>query len=132
MEMPKLDEWVDPDRIQPYHDVEDEEKYHSLVESMTDVGWQGPSVVVLPGVDHGWGPGDPRAITGSHRIAAAQFTNTEVPVVYIDTLLAQVGTSLAELAEEYGDDSDDSIEVVVRLDYHLPAEVVEHFGLDAH
>jgi hypothetical protein len=125
---------TEPTRIQPWHEVTDQDKYLALVESMRANGWVGAPIVVITGRDHGWGAGDPTAITGSHRIAAAIETGTDIPTVDLDDLLAEHGTSLTELDEEYGTDPDDDRheEAVTRLAYHLPANVVEQYGLDAH
>src|SRR5690348_2748995 len=123
-----------PDRIQPPHEAYDGDKLADLVTSMRANGWQGAPVVTIAGRDHGWGEGDPIAVTGSHRIAAAQQAGIDIPVVDLDTLLHEHGTSLAEVDEETGTDPDDErhTEAVTRLDYYLPADIVEYYGLDAH
>lgn len=126
---------IDPDRVQTWNDVDDHGKYASLVESMSSHGWQGAPVVVIPGVDHGWGEGDPHAVTGSHRIAAAREAGIDVPTVQLDDILHEHGTSLAELDEAYGVDPQEDpshMEAVRRLDEVLPSEVVDFFGFDAH
>ena len=125
---------TEPTRIQPWHEVYDQDKFETLVESMRANGWVGAPVVVIAGADHGWGAGDPIAITGSHRIAAAIEADIDVPTISLDDLLAEHGTSLAELDEEHGTAPDDERheEAVTRLAYHLPADVVDHYGLDAH
>lgn len=127
-------EMHDPARLQPWNEVDDEAKLDSLAESMRESGWRGPPIVVIAGQDHGWGAGDPVAITGSHRIHAAREAGIDVPTVQLDDLLARHGTSLAEIdAETYADPDDERhTESVTRLDYYLPADVVEQYGLDAH
>jgi ParB-like chromosome segregation protein Spo0J len=117
----------DPRRIQPWHEVQDEAKLAALVESMATTGWRGAAVVVVERVD-----GDPVAVTGSHRIAAAHEAGIEVPTVSVDDLLRAEGTSLAELDEMYGNCEGDHYEAILRLDEHLPVEVIEYYGLDAH
>lgn len=117
----------DAHRIQPWHEVQDEAKLVALVESMTSAGWLGAAVVVVERAD-----GDPVAVTGSHRIAAARLAGIEVPIVSVDDLLRAEGTSLAELDEAYGDLDGNHYEAILRLNEHLPAEVVEYYGLDAH
>jgi uncharacterized ParB-like nuclease family protein len=117
----------DARRIQPWHDVQDETKLAALIEAMTVAGWTGHAVVVIEQEE-----GDPVAITGSHRIAAARETGTEVQTVNVEDLLRAEGTSLAALDEMYGNFNDDHYEAVIRLGDHLPADVVAFFGLDAH
>lgn len=123
---------IEADRIQPLHEVQDEQKLANLVESMSADGWVGAPIVVVPGQDFGWGSGDPCAITGSHRIAAARIAGIDVEVIEIDELLAEQGTNLAELDDMYGDPNGDHYEAITRLTDHLPADVVERYGLDAH
>lgn len=125
---------TNPRHIQPWNDITDEDKYDTLVESMESNGWIGAPIVVIAGRDHGWGVGNPRAITGSHRIAAAIETGTGIPTVDLDELLAEHGLTLAALDDEYCTDPDDDRHeaAVVRLSDHLPADVVDHYGLDAH
>lgn len=119
---------VGPDRIQPWHEDHDSAKTDQLVESMTANGWTGPPVVAI------YNDGDPIAITGSHRIPAARRTETDIPVVDLDELLRAHGTTLADVDEQTGSDPSDPLhyETVVRLNYFLPAEVIEYYGLDAH
>lgn len=116
---------VTPSQIRPWHEIRDETKLADLIESMQANGWLGAPIVVIDGHI---------AITGSHRLAAAEFVGLDVPTVDLDELLAAHGTSLADLDEEYGTLPGDELhyEVVTRLDYHLPADVVDHYGLDAH
>jgi hypothetical protein len=126
----------DATRIQPPHEVCDEEKLASLVGSMRTHGWQGAPLVVIPGIDYGWGPGDPRAICGSHRIVAAEMTDVEVPTIDLPDLLAEHGAdwdALVTEMEQAGFSREAAeYEVVVRLEEHLPAAVIEYYGLDAH
>lgn len=124
----------DPEQIQPWHDVRDDDKVAQLAASMREHGWQGAPVVVIPGTDYGWGEGDPIAITGSHRIAAAIEAEIDVPAIDLNDLLAAHDLTLAELDDEHGTQPDDELhqEAVERLDYHLPRDVVEYYGLDAH
>ena len=120
---------LDPHRIQPWHNVEDEAKLARLISAMSTMGWAGPPIVVINRDD-----ADPIAINGSHRIAAAREVGIEVPAIGLDDLLHAHGTSLAEVDEETGSAPEDELhyETVTRLDYYLPAEVVAHYGLDAH
>jgi ParB-like chromosome segregation protein Spo0J len=127
-------EVIDPDRIQPLHEPDDTDKVADLTAAMTADGWTGAPVIVIDGVDRGWGAGDPQAITGSHRIAAARAAGIDIPTVNFRDVLVEYGFTLAQLDEEYGVDPDDDThyEAVRRLDEHLPAEAVEYYGLDAH
>ena len=127
-------EMLDPNNIVPLHDAHDADKLTKLIDSMTTNGWSGAPIVVIPGRDYGWGPGNPQAITGSHRIAAARETGIDIPTIDLNQLLDAHGIALADLDDEYGVDPDDEThyEAIRRLDEHLPANVVDHYGLDAH
>jgi ParB-like chromosome segregation protein Spo0J len=126
--------YLDPARIQPWHEPDDEDKLTALADSMRTDGWVGAPIVTIAARDYGWGAGNPVAITGSHRIPAAAKAGVEVPAVDLDDLLRAHGSSLAEVDEQTGTNPDDERheEAVTRLDYFLPADVIEHYGLDAH
>nr|WP_240357980.1 ParB/RepB/Spo0J family partition protein [Myxococcus vastator] len=64
---------VNPSRISPPHEVRDTSKFERLVASMVAGGWQGRPLLVVPY------RGRFRAITGSHRTAAARKAKVEVP-----------------------------------------------------
>lgn len=66
-------EEIHPRDIEPLHCVVDVALYGRLVESMWAEGWQGRPLLVAE-TEEGL-----RAITGSHRLAAAQHTGTYVP-----------------------------------------------------
>ncbi|MDD4029750.1 MAG: ParB N-terminal domain-containing protein [Caldisericia bacterium] len=58
-------------QIVPFHEVRDEEKLGALTQSMNENGWQGRHIV-------GFDLGDEfRAITGSHRLQAADDAGIE-------------------------------------------------------
>lgn len=118
-------------RIATWHEVQDEAKLAALVDSMTRDGWVGAPIVVITEAD-----ADPQAITGSHRVPAAAEAGIAVPAVELADLLAAEGANLEDLIADFeaaGLDREDAIhEVVVRLDEHLPTEVIDHYGLDAH
>lgn len=120
---------TDPNRIAPLHDAEDEAKLADLVESMAANGWVGAPVVVITTED-----GDPQAITGSHRIAAAREVGIDVPTVDVADLLAAHGRDLAGLVAEFEAAGFDLpwYGVVARLSELLPADVLGYYGLDAH
>ncbi|MGW4467444.1 ParB/Srx family N-terminal domain-containing protein [Micromonospora sp. NPDC004704] len=120
---------TDPSRIAPLHDAEDEDKLTALTESMTEHGWVGAPIVVITTED-----GDPQAITGSHRLAAAREAGIDVPTVNVADLLAAHGHDLPALIAEFTAAGFDLpwYGVVVRLPELLPADVLDQYGLDAH
>lgn len=72
-------EEVSPKSIRPLHEVRDESKLAALVDAMETSGWVGRPLLV---VDEGGG--DYVALTGSHRLAAAQAVRmSSVPVVVV-------------------------------------------------
>lgn len=121
----------DPHRIQPWNDADDRAKLAQLIDSMETNGWAGAPVLVITEPD-----GDPIAITGSHRIHAARQADIDVPTVDLADLLTEHGHNLDALIGEYTDAGlnyeDARYEVICRLDEHLPAEVAENYGIDAH
>lgn len=89
-------EFVNPKRINPPHGVENKEKFNELVDSMKTEGWVGRPVLYY---DIGRGP---EALTGSHRIAAAQKAGLlDIPVVKvtgdIGDYVDELGKSISEL-----------------------------------
>lgn len=111
-----------PGDIIPAHDVRDDAKLTELTASMREQGWQGAPVVISR---EGFGD---QALTGSHRIAAAEAAEIDVPVVEIRDLMADNGQDFDALAAELGG----WYEVAVRLGYYLPADVTAYYGLDMH
>lgn len=70
---------IEPSRIVPLHEVRDEEKLAVLRESMRANGWQGRPLLVLDLQN-----GRYAALTGSHRLPAAQAADVEeIPAVVI-------------------------------------------------
>lgn len=107
--------------IVPIHGVRDTDKLAALIADMQVNGWVGAPIVMLDSY---------QALTGSHRLAAAEATDTDIPTVALDDLLAEHGQpSLDELAQEY---CLDEYEVLIRLCYHLPADVIAAYGIDIH
>lgn len=89
-------EFVNPKRIEPPHGVENKEKFNELVDSMKTEGWVGRPVLYY---DIGRGP---EALTGSHRIAAAQKAGlSDIPAVKvtgdIGDYVDEFGKSISEL-----------------------------------
>lgn len=103
------------------HDVTDEGKVEALVTAMRQHGWQGAPIVVLP--DYA------RALTGAHRLPAAEQAGIIVPGVDAEALFAECGIDLWERAEETDADLDD---VLIAVIAELPAEVRNTYGLDLH
>ena len=111
--------------IEPLHEVRDADKLAELVASMEADGWTGTPVVVA-----GLGGGVVRALTGSHRLQAAQDAGIdEVPVVSIEDLCAESGIDWDELLDEFGSDLFETGRYVCG---ELPRSVTEAYGLDLH
>ena len=111
--------------IEPLHEVRDADKLAELVASMEADGWTGTPVVVA-----GLGNGVVRALTGSHRLQAAQDAGIdEVPVVSIEDLCAESGIDWDELLDEFGGDLFEAGRYVCG---ELPRSVTEAYGLDLH
>lgn len=70
---------MDAGEIQPLHEVRDYEKLEQLVQSMETDGWSGRPLLVLT-----YGDNQYYAMTGSHRLAAAQEVGVEVPCYIIE------------------------------------------------
>ena len=64
--------------VTPMHEVRDEAKLQSIIASMESTGWTGRPVLVFDDAE-----GQYKAITGSHRIAAAKAVGIEIPVAII-------------------------------------------------
>jgi len=80
------------------HDVKDTGKLNTLITSMAN-GWNGRKILAVDCGDH------LQALTGSHRIAAANELDIEIPVMVIDI-------------DELCDNEDMTIdEIMTNLDY---------------
>ena len=72
---------VNPERIRPPHKVYTKRLYKKLYKSMERNGWKGyPLVAVQTIRTTRW---DYYALNGSHRIAAARKSNTQIPVIVL-------------------------------------------------
>ena len=72
-------ELFDAGSIVTLHEVRDDKKFNDLAAAMEDQGWVGrPVLVYRDSSDAIW------AITGSHRIAAAEEAWVEVPCYVVD------------------------------------------------
>ena len=73
---------VSPSAIEPLHGIRDSTKLKSLVASMKSSGWQGRPILTFYNGEIDF------ALTGSHRIAAAKEAGIDIPVVRVDSSLA--------------------------------------------
>ena len=69
---------IEAESLVPPHCVIDSGKYETLVDDMTINGWIGRPILVVNGAYK-------IALSGSHRIAAAQAAGIEVPVLEIES-----------------------------------------------
>ena len=70
---------VSESQIIECHEVTNQEKFEALVEDMKNNGWNGRSLIVI---DCG---GEYKALTGSHRLAAARKAGIEkIPVACVE------------------------------------------------
>lgn len=69
---------LSPDEIVPLHEHYSQRHVDALHVAMTDHGWVGRPILVL-GYDSGF-----QALTGTHRLRAAQLAEIQVPVAVID------------------------------------------------
>lgn len=72
---------IDPKTIQPLHEVRYEPKMMRLVKRMDESGWQGKPLLVVERAMNTY-----RAITGTHRIQAAEIQGIMVPVVVLPSV----------------------------------------------
>lgn len=89
---------VQASMILPPHDTRDADKLSILIAGMIADGWVGRPVLVIDGVNdlH-------RALTGSHRVAAAQAADIAVPVLMIaqDELTEEIVEELDYANDDY-------------------------------
>lgn len=104
----------------PPHDVTDPGKAEKLAVDMEAHGWQGAPIVVLR--DYA------QAITGVHRLAAAEQAGITVPGVDIEELLDACGIDLWERRDQH----EDLWDALAALIDELPANVRDAYGLDLH
>jgi hypothetical protein len=100
------DEWIAPESIVPVNRIEDKKKYERIRETFENKGeYSGRPVLVWKD-----GSGANIAITGSHRIAAAEGAGVEVPVVYIKEGAGEFEDSKGmELADLIGRSDEDLV-----------------------
>ncbi len=103
------DDNIDPHDIEPPHEVRDEQKKDAIVKSMKINGWQGRPILVQQNYNGN------QAITGSHRIAAAQEVGLEsIPVVFLG------GDELSEDDWDKWYGCSDDYDRLVWIKEHLP------------
>lgn len=74
--------------------------YKTLTRALSTTGWDGPPVVVLFRDDYD-PPAPPLALTGSHRLAAAEAAGIDVPCVGLAALFAKRGLDLDDFLDEW-------------------------------
>lgn len=118
---------IDTTGYAPFHEVRDEAVRDSLAADMRLRGWHGAPLVVLP--DH------VLSLTGVHRRAAAEIAELEeIPGVSLEDLFEACGLDMWELInddEEYARASG-YYDFSRLIEDHLPADVIEAYGLDMH
>jgi hypothetical protein len=103
-------EYVSGIRIEPPHNVRDTEKLSSLTKSMKNNGWQGRPILTY---DVGRGN---EALTGSHRLKAANQAGIEVPIYKIEN------------AGDYVDKNGKSIQDIGYMELKEQIKWLEKFG----
>lgn len=72
--------WIEPELIEPPHEVRDRAKLARLIDAMNaDERWTHRPLLAIEDPVYGY-----VALTGSHRIAAAREVWAEIPVVVVD------------------------------------------------
>lgn len=118
---------IDPTRVETLHGVEDDAKYKQLVESMATEGWIGAPVVIVERED-----AMPLAITGSHRLAAAEVVGIDAPAINFRDVFAEAGIDYDTAIGQYLDEGFELYDAIVRVTNELPATTIDYYGLDAH
>lgn len=111
--------------IEPLHPVVDEEKVSALVSAMRAYGWNGRPVLTIDALEY------EIALTGTHRLAAAEQAGIAVPTLAIDQsdIVSEQGYELmVELKE--ADDDEDRLRALEKL-YNLGLVTREAFDLMA-
>lgn len=105
----------------PRHEVTDPDKADDLAKDMAARGWQGAPLVVHRDYV--------QALTGVHRLAAAEEAEIAVPGVDVEELLAACDIDLWERRDSDLADLDLD-EVLETLLAELPADVQTAYGID--
>ncbi len=72
------DDLVDPEHIEPPHEVDRPEALSKIEKRMSKEGWVGRPILVVDGVQ------GLSAVTGSHRIQAARNLGIKIPIIKLD------------------------------------------------
>jgi hypothetical protein len=111
--------------------------FKRLTQALSTTGWDGPPVVVMFRDDYA-PPAPPLALTGSHRLAAAEEVGIEVPCVGLAALLDKRGLDLDDLLDEWipeGASYSDRAQlqavaqVLYRLWDRMPAWMIASYGV---
>src|SRR3954452_9980337 len=92
--------YLDPTEPIPPNRIQNWTQYNRILASMKRDGWCGPPLVVMSR-DHYDPPCPPIAITGSHRLRAADLADIEVPCVELADLYQRYGMNLDDLLDEW-------------------------------
>ena len=98
--------------IQPLHDAYESDKLHQLADDMRKRGWVGRPILAIDCGDY------LQAITGSHRIAAAELAGIEVEICEIkQPAFDGADYEVSDLYDTMinGSDDDDRLVVMVAL-----------------
>ena len=104
----------------PRHDVYDPTKRDHIAADMTTNGWHGAPIVADTDTA--------RAITGSHRISAANRAGVAIPAVDLTDLARACGIDPWEYIADNG--YSDLEDALPHLCAELPADVRDAYGLD--
>lgn len=109
---------VDPSSLEPVNETIPE-KVQALAKLMKDRGWDGPPLIAV---------GD-QALTGSHRLAAAQLAGLEtVPVIVIDGERFRIAAESAGLVDGEGEvrlrDDEDTLIVLKKMGFYEYSDVL--------
>lgn len=104
--------------LQPYHDVQDQDKFEALVLSMSVSGWVGAPLVKF----------EECLLTGGHRYAAARHIGLDVPVVDLFDVFCVDQDEVIDLIQ----DLDFWQGEVTRLAIEDNAEIAAELGMDIH
>lgn len=109
-------------QITPLHEIRDEKKLEHLIESMQSNGWQGRSLIVIDR-----GGNEQQAITGSHRLVAAEIAGIDPEYEEIEEPI-DCDDDVAELFSILMNSDDDerlnALEELCELGY-VSSEIVE-------
>ena len=109
----------------PLHNVRDEQRLASLIESIAANGWSGAPLVK-------WG--DHNLITGSHRYAACkalEWEDRDIPTIDIEDIYAEAGLDFDTLHADHDSPTISDWYDLVRLLNELPQAIRDKYGIDA-